>query len=46
LTAYEANINGKDLKVTLKGLDGREVCFCGERLGKEYSIVLIVKASC
>jgi len=32
LTVYGEDINSKDLKVTLKDLEGREVCFLGERL--------------
>ena len=39
------HIDCKDLKVTLKDTEGREVCFDGERLRKECSIILIMKAS-
>ena len=45
MTIYGANINCKDLKITLKDLEGREVCFLQEKLRKECSIISIIKAS-
>jgi len=44
-TVYGANIGGKDLKITLRDAEGREVCFYGERLRKECSIISIIRAS-
>jgi len=41
LTIYGANI---DFRVTLKDLEGRNVCFYGERLRKDCSIISIMKA--
>ena len=45
LTVYRANIDCKDLKVTLKDPKGQEVCFYRERLRNECSIISIMKAS-
>ena len=45
MIAYGAKIDCKHLKVTLKDPEGREVCFYDKRLGKEYSIILIMEAS-
>ena len=45
LTVYGTSIDCKDLKVILKDTEGREVCFYGGRVRKEYSIISIMKAS-
>jgi len=34
LTVYRATIDCRDLKVTLKNKEGREMRFCDERFGK------------
>ena len=43
LTTHGANIDCKDFKITLKDQDSQEVCFCGKRLWKDYSIISEVK---
>ena len=45
LTVFGENLGYRDLKVTIKNQEGQQVCFYGERLEKEYSIVSIMKAS-
>ena len=45
LTAYGAIIECRDLKLTMKSQESREVCFYGERLGREHSIISIMTAS-
>jgi len=45
LIIYRANIDCKDLKVTLRDVESWEVCFYGGRLRNECSIISIVKAS-
>ena len=43
LTTREANIAFRNLMVTLKNEEGQEVCFYGERFGKKYTIISIMK---
>jgi len=45
LTTHGVNIDCRYLNAILKDQEDRELCSYGERLGKEYSVILIVKAS-
>ena len=45
LAIHWANIDCRDLKVILKNQGGQKGYFCGERLGREYSIISIMMAS-
>ena len=45
LTVYRATIDCRDLKVTLKNKEGREMRFYDERFGKEYFIISIMKVT-
>ena len=45
MTVHGAIRDCRNHKVTLKNQEGREVCFYGERLGKEYFIISIIKVT-
>ena len=44
LATHRANIDCKNLKITLKDQKGLEACLYGEREGQEYPIILVMKA--